>query len=126
MIVFLFASSPVCERGGSVSAENGNERLPSISCITSFIRHHCAGVPNGHITNNTLVWNKITFPAVTTGRIRVLINNADGGWSRIVDVEAYPPAGQTSALTPAQSGQLADMIASMQALIAELAALWIK
>ncbi|MFA5343012.1 MAG: Ig-like domain-containing protein [Kiritimatiellia bacterium] len=45
--------------------------------------------PGGSVTNNNLIWRKITFPAVTTDRIRVLINNSTFYYSCIVEVEAY-------------------------------------
>ena len=48
-----------------------------------------ATVPGGGITGNNLVWRKITFPAVITDRIRVLISASLGGYSRIVEIEAY-------------------------------------
>ena len=43
----------------------------------------------GSITGNNLVWRKITFPPVTTDRIRVLVNASLSNWSRIVEIEAY-------------------------------------
>jgi hypothetical protein len=35
------------------------------------------------------VWRKITFPAVTTQKIRVVVNAAVDGVARIVEVEAW-------------------------------------
>jgi hypothetical protein len=46
-------------------------------------------VPNGVVTNNTLVWRTVTFPALTTAKIRVQIDRAEDGWSRLTEVEAY-------------------------------------
>ena len=46
-------------------------------------------VPNGAITGNRLVWRKITFPAITTDRIRVVVKGALEGYSRITEIEAY-------------------------------------
>ena len=46
-------------------------------------------VSGGSVTGNNLVWRKITFPAVTTDRIRVLVNASFGGYSRITEIEAY-------------------------------------
>jgi FtsP/CotA-like multicopper oxidase with cupredoxin domain len=48
-------------------------------------------VPGGSITNNTLVWNKINFPAITTSQIRVNVTAGRGGSSRIVEIEAWAP-----------------------------------
>jgi probable HAF family extracellular repeat protein len=49
-------------------------------------------VPGGVVTNNGLVWRKVTFPEVTTTKVRVVIHNAMGGRSRLVEVEARGPA----------------------------------
>ena len=46
-------------------------------------------IPGGAITGNNLVWRKIAFPAVTTDQIRVQVNASLGGYSRIVEIEAY-------------------------------------
>jgi hypothetical protein len=45
-------------------------------------------VPGGSVSGNNKVWRKFTFPAVTTPSIRVLVNNALSGYSRITEVEA--------------------------------------
>lgn len=46
-------------------------------------------VQNGTIANNNQVWRSVTFPPITTGGIRVLVNGALDTWSRITEVEAY-------------------------------------
>lgn len=46
-------------------------------------------VPGGNITGNNKVWKKITFASITTTQIRVIINNAQAGYSRIVELEAW-------------------------------------
>ena len=46
-------------------------------------------VPNGNITNNNKVITRVTFPPVTTSKIRILVHNGLGGYSRIVEVEAW-------------------------------------
>jgi hypothetical protein len=46
-------------------------------------------VTGGAVTGNNKVWRKVTFPSVTTDRIRILVKNAQGGYSRITEVEAY-------------------------------------
>jgi hypothetical protein len=51
-------------------------------------------VPGGSVTNNSSVWRKFTFPAVTTTKVRVLIHNALAGRSRLVEVEAWGTGGQ--------------------------------
>jgi YD repeat-containing protein len=48
-----------------------------------------ATVPNGSVTGNNLVWRRLTFPSITTSKIRVSVNNALLSHSRIMEVEAY-------------------------------------
>ena len=50
-------------------------------------------VPSGSVTGNTQVWRHFSFPAVTTERIRVVVNGALAGYSRIVEIEAYGTSG---------------------------------
>ena len=56
-------------------------------------------VPNGVITNNNKVITRITFAPVTTAKIRVVVNSALAGYSRIVELEAWSggAAGTVSA-----------------------------
>jgi len=46
-------------------------------------------VPNGSVTANDKAWRQFTFTAVTTMKIRVVVNNSRNNWSRIVGLEAY-------------------------------------
>jgi hypothetical protein len=48
-------------------------------------------VPNGSISGNNLVWRTITFPVVTTSKIRIWVTAALNTWTRIAEVEAYTP-----------------------------------
>lgn len=48
-----------------------------------------ANVSGGSVSGNNLVWRKLTFNAVTTNKIRVLINASADGWSRLAEVEAW-------------------------------------
>ena len=41
------------------------------------------------MTGNNKVWRKIAFTPVSTSRMRVLVVNAKGGYSRITEIEAY-------------------------------------
>jgi hypothetical protein len=64
--------------------------------ITDFEVEYWTGtvwtaVPGGTITGNNLVWRRITFTAITTDRIRVVVNGALAGYSRIVEIEAWTP-----------------------------------
>ena len=64
--------------------------------ITAFDVQYWTGtawmtVSGGSITGNNLVWRKITFPALTTSQIRVVVNGSVDGWSRITEIEAYTP-----------------------------------
>jgi len=75
----------------------------SIYGITSFDIQYFNGsvwatVPGGNITNNNKVLTKLTFSPVTTSRIRVVVNNAQLSYSRIVELEAW--GGGVIAPTP--------------------------
>ena len=49
-----------------------------------------ATVPGGSVTGNNLVWRTFSFPAVTTDRIRVLVNGAGAyGISFIAEIQAW-------------------------------------
>ena len=62
--------------------------------ITAFDVQYWTGgnwqtVPGGSVTGNNLVWRRFIFPAVTTGKVRVVVNAAVDGVARIVEVEAW-------------------------------------
>ncbi len=66
----------------------------SVYGITAFDVQYWNGaswvtVPNGSITNNNKVQTKLVFSAVTTTRIRVVVNSALAIYSRIVELEAW-------------------------------------
>jgi hypothetical protein len=46
-------------------------------------------VPGGMVTGNDKVWRKLTFPPVTTTKIRVVAKAGLAGYSRLAEVEAY-------------------------------------
>jgi hypothetical protein len=48
-------------------------------------------VPGGTVTGNNLVWYTVSFPAVTTTKIRIWVTAALNTWTRITEVEAYTP-----------------------------------
>jgi hypothetical protein len=78
-------TSPVEPSPGQTFTANG---------ITAFDVQYWDGigwvsVPGGSITGNNLVWRSITFPAVTTDRIRVVVNASLNNNSRITEIEAY-------------------------------------
>jgi hypothetical protein len=66
--------------------------------VTSFEVQYWNGsqwqtVPGGSVTGNNKVWRKLTFPAVTTTKVRVVVNaGADNTYSRLVEVEAWGAA----------------------------------
>jgi RHS repeat-associated protein len=57
-------------------------------------------VPGGSVTNNNLIWRRISFSAIATSKIRVVVNSAVDGVARIVEVEAW---------TPVQTGSTANI-----------------
>jgi hypothetical protein len=60
-------------------------------------------VQGGAITNNNLVWRRVTFAPITTSRIRVWITGALNGYSRVVELEAWGAAATSSNVPPAVS-----------------------
>jgi hypothetical protein len=56
-----------------------------------------ATVPGGSITGNRQVWTRLTFPALTTDRILVVVTRTADAWSRIVEVEAWSPLRNVAA-----------------------------
>jgi glucose/arabinose dehydrogenase len=68
-------------------------------------------VPGGNVTGNNLVWRRIVFSPVTTDAIRVAVNSALAGYSRIVEVEAWTGA-PPSAPPPASLQQIASGFSS--------------
>ncbi|HKP38669.1 MAG TPA: hypothetical protein VJT71_17555, partial [Pyrinomonadaceae bacterium] len=73
--------------------------------VTAFEVQYWTGtgwqtVPGGSITNNNLVWKQVNFTAVTTGKVRVLVNAAADNVARIMEVEVWGAAArQNVALT---------------------------
>jgi RHS repeat-associated protein len=61
-------------------------------------------VPGGSVLGNKYVWRRFTFPNRTTSRIRVLVHNAVGGRSRIVELEAYESATGLNVALAANGG----------------------
>ncbi len=66
----------------------------SIYGITSFEVQYWNGsswitVPNGSITNTNKVLTRLVFPAVTTTKIKIVVNNAQASYSRVVELEAW-------------------------------------
>jgi hypothetical protein len=45
------------------------------------------------VSGNNQVWRKFSFAAVITGKIRVVVNGASAGHSRLAEVEAYEAGG---------------------------------
>ena len=75
--------------------------------VTTFTVQYWDGtqwlaVPGGTITGNQNVWRTVTFPALTTSRIRVLVTGAADIRSRIAEVEAI--AGEAAAPPVASGG----------------------
>jgi|GEM_PF-314467 len=51
-------------------------------------------VPGGALIGNDRAMRVITFPAITTTKIRIRVFNSRNNWTRIVEVEAFGAAGQ--------------------------------
>ncbi len=46
-------------------------------------------ITGGVVSGNNLVWKKITFPAITTSKIRVMVNAAPDNVARVAELEAW-------------------------------------
>ncbi len=46
-------------------------------------------VPGGSVTGNDKVWRQLTFPALTTTGIQVVVRRSSDAYSRIAEIEAY-------------------------------------
>jgi RHS repeat-associated protein len=79
--------------------------------VTSFEVQYWTGsawaaVPGGSVSGNNLVWKKLTFPAVTTGKIRVMVGGATDGVARVTEVEAWGTAAtRVNAALASRGGQ---------------------
>jgi pimeloyl-ACP methyl ester carboxylesterase len=81
----------------------------SVYGITNFDVQYWNGVdwvtvPNGNVVNNNKVITKLVFPGITTTKIRVVVNNAQSSYSRIVELQAWgyssTPPTPTPTVTP--------------------------
>jgi RHS repeat-associated protein len=52
-------------------------------------------VPGGNFTGNSLVWRKVSFPAVTTTKIKVTVTATSDSVVRLMEVEAWGYDGQS-------------------------------
>ena len=71
-------------------------------------------VPGGSVTGNNRVWRRFTFAPVSTSRLRVLVLDAAGSYSRMAELEAYstatsaPPAAVNHAAQSAGGSAVAS------------------
>src|SRR5205085_247724 len=90
--------------------------------LTNFDVQYWSGsawvtVPAGSITGNNKVWTKISFPAIATTKIRVLVNNALYSYSRVTELEAWgdqtpPPPPTATNVALASNGGIATASSS--------------
>jgi hypothetical protein len=75
-------------------------------------------IPGAVVTGNTKVWRRITFPSVTTDRIRLLIQAAKIQFSTVVELEAFgvpavpPDPDPTPSPSPTPFGSLESALAA--------------
>ena len=63
-----------------------------------------AAVPGGSIRGNDKVWRKVTFAAISTSAIRVVVLGGLAGYSRLVEIEAWgTPSGTLTTNVAAQA-----------------------
>ena len=77
-----------------------------------------ATVWGGSVTGNNKVWRKFAFSAVTTSKVRVLVNNAQASRSRLVELEAWGTPSTFTNVALAANGGVAT--ASSTALDSEI------
>jgi len=83
---------PLWSRPKPLPSRPPNTASPPLTCSTGT----GGWVTAASDTGNTKVWRKVTFPAVTTSKIRVVVKGmATGtlGYSKIVEIEAWTAAG---------------------------------
>ncbi len=92
----------------------------SIYGVTAFDVQYWNGaswvtIPAGSVTANDKVWRRFTFPAITTNRVRVVVNNAQASYSRIVELEAWTATSSASSERSAtvDLGLLAELARSV-------------
>jgi subtilisin family serine protease/sulfur relay (sulfurtransferase) complex TusBCD TusD component (DsrE family) len=59
-----------------------------------------ATIPGTVVTNNDLVWRRLTFTPIITARIRIVTTKALANYSRIVEVEAWGSASDSGNSPP--------------------------
>lgn len=59
-----------------------------------------ATIPGGIVSGNTKVWRKITFPAISTGKVRVVITASRLQFSTVVEIEAWGVPSENPGPTP--------------------------
>jgi hypothetical protein len=110
-------SSPIEPTGAMVFTDFG---------LTDFRVEYWDGsawqtVPGGVVTANNKVWRKLSFAPLTTTRLRVVVNSAPWGYSRVVEVEAWGPQPVNHAL--AANGATVTASSTLDAGLAPLGAI---
>lgn len=100
-IEFTFNGTKSISEVDVFTIQDGNPTTPtelmtfSKSGITAFDVQYWDGtswkiVPGGSISGNNLVWRKITFTAVSTNKIRLIVRGSKSNdFSRLIEFEAY-------------------------------------
>jgi M6 family metalloprotease-like protein len=81
--------------------------------ITAFDVQYWSGstwttVLTGNASGNNKVKRTFTFPSITTAKVRVLVNNALAGYSRITEVEVWGTAASSNNVALASNGGVAS------------------
>ena len=63
-----------------------------------------ATVQGGSVSGNNFVWRKLTFPAVTTSKIRVVVTGASDGVARVAELEAWGTTAQRANVALSSAG----------------------
>ena len=57
------------------------------------------------VTGNSNVWRTVKFPTVVTGKLSIMILNGGGGFSRVVEIEAWQAPASTNVASAENGGQ---------------------
>jgi len=98
---FIFNGTKSISEIDLFTIQDGNPTIPtekmtfSTGGITTFDLEYLDGsiwkmIPGGSISGNNLVWRKISFSAIFTNKIRLIVRDSKSNdFSRVIELEAY-------------------------------------
>lgn len=80
-------------------------------------------VSGGNVSANNKVWRKLTFPPISTDKIRIVVSAAQAGYSRITEVEAFTIGATSNTQAPGVRWLVTDHIGTPRMTIDETGSL---